>query len=53
MNHKLTFDETNRKVMDANVKELDRYEIFDPRNPINQRRREESKKQMKEGKKKS
>ena len=48
---KLEFEEHNRKVMDANVQELDRYEIFDPRNPLNKRRREESKQQMKKGSK--
>jgi peptidyl-prolyl cis-trans isomerase SDCCAG10 len=48
MSHKLEFEEKNRKVLDANVSESDRYEIYDPRNPINQRRRgadKESKKQ--------
>ncbi len=47
---KLEFEDNKRKVMDANVHELDRYEIFDPRNPMNQRRREASKQTMKKGK---
>ncbi|XP_074640651.1 spliceosome-associated protein CWC27 homolog [Tubulanus polymorphus] len=41
--HKLTFIESKQKVLDANVDELDRYEIFDPRNPVTKRRREQSK----------
>ena len=44
---KLEFDEHRRKVLDANVQELDRYEIIDPRNPLNKRRREASKQAMK------
>ena len=47
---KLEFDEHKRKVIDANVSELDRYEIFDPRNPLNKRRREASKQSMKQNK---
>ena len=54
MTHKLTTTEQNKtKVIDANVAELNRYEIFDPRNPLTKRRREQSKKQMKDGKKQS
>ena len=48
---KLEFEEHNRKVMDANVQELDRYEIFDPRNPLNKRRREASRQSMKKSSK--
>ena len=51
MNHKLTFEESKRQALDANVAELNRYELFDPRNPLTKRRREQSKQQMKEGKK--
>ena len=46
MNHKLKFVDRRSKVMDANVDDIDRYEIFDPRNPITKRRREASKKVM-------
>ncbi|CAD5111989.1 DgyrCDS1243 [Dimorphilus gyrociliatus] len=42
MTHTLSFEEHNRKVIDANVKELDRYELYDPRNPLNVRRRKEA-----------
>jgi len=44
--HGLQFESSERKVLDANVHELDRYEIFDPRNPLTVRRREESKRTM-------
>lgn len=49
MRHKLKFmnEEKKRKVIDANVEELDRYEIHDPRNPLTKRRREASKQAMK------
>lgn len=40
-------EEKKRKVIDANVEELDRYEIHDPRNPLTKRRREASKQAMK------
>ena len=43
MNHRLSFEDQRKKVIDANVKELDRYEIFDPRNPLTKRRREQGK----------
>ncbi|WAR23863.1 CWC27-like protein, partial [Mya arenaria] len=45
--HKLHFEEQARKVLDANISDLDRYEIHDPRNPLTKRRREESKHKMK------
>ncbi|XP_010745084.2 spliceosome-associated protein CWC27 homolog [Larimichthys crocea] len=50
MAHVLQFDEQSRKVKDANVHDEDTFEIYDPRNPVNKRRREESKKIMKEKK---
>jgi len=42
----LQFESAERKVLDANVHDIDRYEIFDPRNPLTVRRREESKRAM-------
>lgn len=49
LKHKLKFEEsTHNKVLDANVTDVDRYDVFDPRNPLTQRRRESSKKKMKE-----
>ncbi|ELU18908.1 hypothetical protein CAPTEDRAFT_161676 [Capitella teleta] len=39
MSHKLEFEEKNQRVLDANVADNERYEIFDPRNPLNVRRR--------------
>ncbi|XP_070845793.1 spliceosome-associated protein CWC27 homolog [Chaetodon trifascialis] len=50
MAHVLQFDEQTRKVKDANMHDEDTFEIYDPRNPVNKRRREESKKIMKEKK---
>uniref|UniRef100_A0AAQ5XG79 Spliceosome-associated protein CWC27 homolog n=1 Tax=Amphiprion ocellaris TaxID=80972 RepID=A0AAQ5XG79_AMPOC len=50
MGHVLHFDEQTRKVKDANMQDEDTFEIYDPRNPVNKRRREESKKIMKEKK---
>uniref|UniRef100_A0A3P9H0M5 Spliceosome-associated protein CWC27 homolog n=1 Tax=Oryzias latipes TaxID=8090 RepID=A0A3P9H0M5_ORYLA len=50
MAHVLQFDEQTRKVKDAAVQDEDTFEIYDPRNPVNKRRREESKKIMKEKK---
>ncbi|MFT7815695.1 peptidyl-prolyl cis-trans isomerase CWC27 homolog [Arapaima gigas] len=50
MAHVLHFDEQSRKVKDANMQDEDTFEIYDPRNPVNKRRREESKKIMKEKK---
>lgn len=43
-------EDRKRKVIDANVEELDRYEIHDPRNPLTKRRREASKQVMKDRK---
>lgn len=50
LGHVLQFDEQTRKVKDANMQDEDTFEIYDPRNPVNKRRREESKKIMKEKK---
>lgn len=50
MGHVLQFDEQTRKVKDANMQDEDTFEIYDPRNPVNKRRREESKKIMREKK---
>ncbi|KAJ8401865.1 hypothetical protein AAFF_G00374460 [Aldrovandia affinis] len=44
------FEEQTRKVKDATMPDEDTFEIHDPRNPVNKRRREESKKIMKEKK---
>ena len=51
MSHQLKFDSKANKVLDANVNDAERYEIFDPRNPMNQRRREASKHALKDKKK--
>ncbi|XP_045159085.2 spliceosome-associated protein CWC27 homolog [Mercenaria mercenaria] len=49
MHHKLQFEEEGKKkVLDANIHDVDRYEIHDPRNPLTKRRREESKQKMKD-----
>ncbi|XP_041937515.1 spliceosome-associated protein CWC27 homolog [Alosa sapidissima] len=50
LSHVLQFDEQSRKVKDANMQDEDTFEIYDPRNPVNKRRREESKKLLKEKK---
>ncbi|XP_013398671.1 peptidyl-prolyl cis-trans isomerase CWC27 homolog [Lingula anatina] len=47
LGHKLEFEDKSGKVLDANVDDSERYEIFDPRNPMNKRRREASKQNMK------
>ncbi|XP_050403420.1 spliceosome-associated protein CWC27 homolog [Patella vulgata] len=47
MRHTLKFDEKRNKVLDANIHDTDRYEIYDPRNPMNKRRREASNKDKK------
>lgn len=44
--HTLHFETHEAKVKDANMNDEDTFEIFDPRNPINQRRREASKQAM-------
>ncbi|KAM8961848.1 spliceosome-associated protein CWC27 homolog isoform 2-T2 [Pelodytes ibericus] len=52
LSHVLQFDENEkgRKVKDATIQDEDTFEIYDPRNPVNKRRREESKKLMKQKK---
>uniref|UniRef100_A0A8C5PFV3 Spliceosome-associated protein CWC27 homolog n=1 Tax=Leptobrachium leishanense TaxID=445787 RepID=A0A8C5PFV3_9ANUR len=52
LSHVLQFEENEKgpKVKDANVPDEDTFEIYDPRNPVNKRRREESKKLMKQKK---
>uniref|UniRef100_A0A8C5D8Z0 Spliceosome-associated protein CWC27 homolog n=1 Tax=Gouania willdenowi TaxID=441366 RepID=A0A8C5D8Z0_GOUWI len=51
LSHVLQFDEEqSRKVKDATVPDEDTFEIYDPRNPVNKRRREESKKILREKK---
>ncbi|XP_064413901.1 spliceosome-associated protein CWC27 homolog isoform X2 [Latimeria chalumnae] len=52
MSHVLQFEDKTQKVKDANMQDEDTFEIYDPRNPVNKRRREESKKIMKEKKEK-
>lgn len=48
LRHKLYFEDKGPILAkDASIKTEDTYEIFDPRNPINQRRREASKQAMK------
>ncbi|KAI9560633.1 hypothetical protein GHT06_011583 [Daphnia sinensis] len=49
LNHTLKFEDNNPTLArDANTKGDDWFEISDPRNPLNKRRREESKKIMKQ-----
>ncbi|KAK3090993.1 hypothetical protein FSP39_016306 [Pinctada imbricata] len=48
LRHKLQFEDKKRKVIDANIADEDRYEIYDPRNPLTKRRREMSKNAMKD-----
>ncbi|XP_004623107.2 peptidyl-prolyl cis-trans isomerase CWC27 homolog [Octodon degus] len=50
MSHVLQFEDKSRKVKDASMQDSDTFEIYDPRNPVNKRRREESKKLMREKK---
>lgn len=52
MSHVLQFEDKSRKVKDASMQDSDTFEIYDPRNPVNKRRREESKKLMREKKRK-
>ena len=47
MSHKLEFGDAHGKVLDANVTDVDRYQIYDPRNPMTKRRNEEAKKDSK------
>jgi peptidyl-prolyl cis-trans isomerase SDCCAG10 len=49
--HRLEIDEEiKQKVIDANVADNERYDIYDPRNPLNKRKREESKDIMRDRK---
>ncbi|ETE63471.1 Peptidyl-prolyl cis-trans isomerase CWC27-like protein, partial [Ophiophagus hannah] len=50
MSHVLHFEDKTRKVKDASMQDEDTFEIYDPRNPVNKRRREESKKILREKK---
>lgn len=51
LTHKLDIDDEIRtKVIDANVADNERYDIFDPRNPMNKRKREESREMTREKK---
>lgn len=51
LTHRLEMDEEiRRKVIDANIADHDRYDIYDPRNPLNKRKREESKEIMRDRK---
>lgn len=44
LTHRLDVDEEiKRKVIDANIADNERYDIYDPRNPLNKRKRGESK----------
>ncbi|XP_053464308.1 spliceosome-associated protein CWC27 homolog [Nycticebus coucang] len=40
MSHVLQFEDKSRKVKDASMQDSDTFEIYDPRNPVNKRRRE-------------
>lgn len=46
--HSLQFENHENTVKDANVKDADTFTIFDPRNPMNKRRREDGKQKKKE-----
>ncbi|XP_043402265.1 spliceosome-associated protein CWC27 homolog isoform X4 [Chelonia mydas] len=50
LSHVLQFEDRSRKVKDASMQDEDTFEIYDPRNPVNKRRREQSKKIMREKK---
>ncbi|XP_011675286.2 spliceosome-associated protein CWC27 homolog [Strongylocentrotus purpuratus] len=45
--HSLQFEDHDGKVKDANMKDADTFSIYDPRNPMNKRRREDGSKQKK------
>lgn len=54
LTHKLDIDEEIRmKVIDANVADHERYDIYDPRNPLNKRKRDESREISREKKNRS
>jgi peptidyl-prolyl cis-trans isomerase SDCCAG10 len=49
LTHKLEIDEEiKQKVIDANIRDNDRYDIFDPRNVLNKRKRDEVKETSKD-----
>jgi len=48
MTHSLRCETQQKLARDAYIEDEDTFEIFDPRNPINKRRREASKKAMKD-----
>uniref|UniRef100_A0A674JWS7 Spliceosome-associated protein CWC27 homolog n=1 Tax=Terrapene triunguis TaxID=2587831 RepID=A0A674JWS7_9SAUR len=50
LSHVLQFEDRSRKVKDASMQDEDTFEIYDPRNPVNKRRREQSKRIMREKK---
>ena len=53
LTHKLDIDDEIRmKVIDANVADNERYDIYDPRNPLNKRKRDESRDMSREKKNK-
>ena len=43
MAHSLKFENYELKAKDANIRDEDTFDIYDPRNPINKRRRETTK----------
>lgn len=43
MSHQLKFESHEAKAKDANIRDEDTFDIYDPRNPINERRRKSSK----------
>lgn len=47
LSHKLHFDTRSSFVKDANIVDADTYDIYDPRNPINKRKRESGKQKEK------
>ncbi|RNA39462.1 peptidyl-prolyl cis-trans isomerase CWC27 -like protein [Brachionus plicatilis] len=52
LTHRLDVDEEiKRKVIDANIADHERYDIYDPRNPLNKRKRDESIELIKQKKK--
>ena len=53
LTHRLEIEEEiKNKVIDANIADHERFDIYDPRNPINKRKREESR-DLKKDKKRS
>ena len=50
MSHQLKFESHEVKAKDANIRNEDTFDIYDPRNPINERRRKSSKQKKGKGK---